>query len=38
MFAFPEGGATLTGLKQLLDKGNIDRDKRILLIQYWFWN
>jgi len=31
VFACPEGAATLAGLKQLLEEGNIDRDEKILL-------
>jgi len=31
VFACPEGAATLAGLKQLLEEGNIDKDEKILL-------
>ena len=32
IFPAPEGGATLAGLKKLLDRGDIGRDERVMLI------
>ena len=32
IFPAPEGGATLAGLKKLLERGDIGRDERVMLM------